>query len=100
MLSPNIDAILDSEKVRLDSELAATPAPTLYGRYAINKTLSLVSRMRQGLAESDEDYVIRVNFETQAAPAGYWSTSFFFQLDAAIAADTAEGSRGGKGRSD
>lgn len=100
MHTPNVTAVLDAEKTRLEALLASVAPPTKYEQYSITKTLAAVSRMRQGSAESDTDYVLRLNLEAQTAIAGHWSTSFFAQLDASLAADTAIGSRGGRGRSE
>lgn len=96
-----VTSILDAEKARLDALLAVTtPAPTSFEQYAIKKTLSAISLMKQQVGEGDVDYSLRVNLEAQRAVPGYWSAGFFAQLDAAIAADTSEGSRGGRGRAD
>lgn len=90
---------LDAEQVRLDALLLeTTPEPSNYEKYVIKKTLAIIGRMRQQTGESDADYTIRVNLACQDASAGNWSTTFFTQLEAAIASDTAEGAKGGSPR--
>lgn len=93
--------LLDVEEARLNALLdVTTPPPTNYEKYAIKKTLAQIGLMRQQPGETDSDYALRINLEAQKASPGYWSTAFFAQLDAAVASDTSEGSRGGRGRSD
>lgn len=92
--------ILNTEEARLNALLSATPAPSNYQAYMIRKTLSSIGLLKQQTGETDADYKLRCNVECQRAVPGNWSTSFFSQLDAAVAADTGEGSQGGRGRSD
>lgn len=90
---------LDAEKVRVETALAATtPAPSQYEEYVMRKTLDAIARMLQAPGESETDWRLRVNTIIQQAPAGFWSTSFWASVSAAIAADTAIGPRGGVGR--
>lgn len=100
MATIRVTAILDQEKTRIDGLLSVVPEPSNYVAYLMKKSLSHIARMRQQVGETDTDYAERINIEAQGASPGFWSTSFWANLDAAVAADTSEGSRGGRGRAD
>lgn len=93
-----LTAELDAEKTRLEALLVVVPAPADYEVYLTKKTLAIVARMRQAPGESEIDWRLRVNTIAQEAPAGQWATEFWASINAAIAADTSIGARGGVGR--
>lgn len=94
-----INAELDAERTRIEDALAAiSPAPSLYEQYVMRKSLDTIATMRIAVGETETDHVLRLNTIIQAAPPGLWSTSFWFNLSSAIAADTSVGPRGGVGR--
>lgn len=94
-----VTTLLDTEAAGLTADLAATPAPSNYAQVVIRRTLDWIARMRQATGEASGDYRERLNLIAQQAPAGRWSTSFFAQLEAAIASDHADPVKGGNGRS-
>lgn len=96
-----VNAELDAEQARVDAALAVTtPAPSAYEQYVLRRTADSIAKMRIAVGETDGDHVLRLNTIIQQAPSGYWSTSFWSAISAAIAADTSVGPRGGVGRGD
>lgn len=72
--------------------------PSRFEAFVIRKSLARIALMRQQVGETAADWELRINLEAQAAPAGSWATSFWAQLDAAVAAETPDGVKGGPGR--
>lgn len=95
-----VNAELDAEKSRVEAAMSSTPAPSSYEKYVMQKTLDQIAKMRIAPSETEGDHILRLNTIIQQAPPGFWSTSLWSALSAAIAADTAVGPRGGVGRGD
>lgn len=92
------DDEIDGVSLLLSTAAVVSPAPSKFEAFVIRKSLARIQLMRQQVGETLTDWELRINMECQAAPAGGWATSFWAQLDAAVAAETPDGVKGGAGR--